>query len=322
MTINLNDIRFINSGFIIENVYLIDLHLYDSSLFANSLLIFDSNSLIILDTGTSITSGNLLNIIKFYEIYPKKVIIIPTHYHFDHTGGISILKSYFEKITPNIEFMILGTPLLIEKLMNPIEFINKAKKNFGNFIGEFYSLDSSLFHEIKINNFEKKNIYYENNWKIEALSTPGHSDDHLSIILSNENGIKICFAGEALGINLNKSINPVPASSAPDYNSQKYIQSINNLSKLSFDYLIFSHFGGFLGNGICNEICKKGLKNLSIFTSLIEYFYQKNNHTEFIVDNIYNLFKEEVATFSLNKELAKSLTFTIVYGILKDLKLK
>ncbi|MHA1729036.1 MAG: hypothetical protein ACTSWY_09915 [Promethearchaeota archaeon] len=152
------------------------------------------------------------------------------------------------------------------------------------------------------------------------IGTPGHSDDHISPLFCNEQNYCICYFGEAFGINLRKDLHPIPASSAPDFNSEKYIRSINKLLNLQpkINAAIFSHFGGI--NGIEN-VKRTGLNAIlqyQRFKDSILKLYSKKPSIRYITDRIFKIYSDNLVTRTINLKLAKNLTFTMVYGILLD----
>ena len=108
--------RFISSGPVLKDFHMVDIYLYDSSLFSNCLIIEDQDYTVIVDTGTSDTVNHILNYIHFNDINIKNVLIIPSHYHFDHAGGLKPLIDTLEKMRSNVT--VVSTLKMKNKLTN------------------------------------------------------------------------------------------------------------------------------------------------------------------------------------------------------------
>lgn len=308
--------RFCASGPISLDVHLIDLFLYDSSLFTNILVIEDSDFTAIIDTGNSNTIGTIKNYLYFNQIALDRVIIIPTHSHFDHSGGLFPLIEYLK--TKNSEVTVLTTSEMKSSLIKPENYVIEARKGFQNAVGEMKPIPEKLMQIVDPN----EPIPLGNQWEIKLLPTPGHSDDHLSPLLTNAFGEKIVFLGEAFGINLKNDLYPIPASSAPHFHSAKYIESIKKILQTEPDLGIFSHFGGVQGKYNIQRTGKNAINMLIEFQEHIKQLYEQTPRTGEITRLVYEDYADTIATMSLNENLAKNLAFTIIYGMLQDLGLK
>src|SRR4030043_167320 len=88
--------RICNTGPVLEHVHLVDLFLYESSMFANATIVEDTEWTSIIDTGTSESVRSIINYFRFNGIQSKRVLLVPTHYHFDHAGGLPALIDFFQ----------------------------------------------------------------------------------------------------------------------------------------------------------------------------------------------------------------------------------
>ncbi len=308
--------RFYTSGKIAEGLHLVDLYMYESSLFANVMVVEDSNITLIIDTGTSESVGALLNYLDFHNIKLGNVLVLPTHHHFDHIGGLYQLIEYLEKKKSKVR--VLSSDLMNRWLLHPYEYQKSAKKGFNDAVGELKPIDSAY-----IRNFEEKKRYnLGKDWDLEILRTPGHCDDHISPILHQKSGQKICFLGEALGINLQGAFSPIPASSAPDFNSEKYLSSIQKIKVRNFDLCIFSHVGGIARKENVEKAIQNAIAGYHTIKDDIIELYKKYKSTREVVEEIYALYKPLISTASINPKLGRNLAFTLVYGILMDQGLK
>lgn len=302
---------------------MVDIYLYDSSLFSNCLIIEDQDYTVIVDTGTSDTVNHILNYIHFNDINIKNVLIIPSHYHFDHAGGLKPLIDTLEKMRSNVT--VVSTLKMKNKLTNTKEYEKAAQKGFQEAtVGHMEPISDKYFQLIN----EGETINLGTKWDVKIIETPGHSDDHISILFRNSSNYSICYFGEALGINLKKGFYPIPASSAPDFNSVKYIESINKLIdyRPKIDAGIFSHFGGICGYNNIQKTANNAIEQYKRFRNSVLKLYNENSSTRYITERILKKYSDNLATHTLldspNATTTKNLTFTNTYGILLDEGLK
>ena len=311
--------RLFATGPIINDIHLVDLYMYDSSLFASAMVLEDSDYTLIIDTGTSNSVGALINYLHFNEINLKKVYILPTHHHFDHTGGILPLLEHLSQDNHS-KIKVLLTKDILEKINHSEEHQKMAEKSFGHDLVGNLGLIPDKY--VQIINIDCK-ISLGKDWDLSILQTPGHCSDHISPILKNKHDdMKVCYLGEAMGINLTKECAPIPASSDIEFNSIQYVNSIKKIMQEAPDIAVFSHFGGISGRQLIRKTGERAIKFYLHFKHEIEDLYGNDSSTRSITKYIFNEYSNKISTLALNRELARNLAFTSVYGILKDLRLK
>jgi glyoxylase-like metal-dependent hydrolase (beta-lactamase superfamily II) len=314
--------RFYSSGPLLTNFHLLDLFLYDSSLFANCVIVEDTDFTTIIDTGTSNTIEPIINYLHFNDIKIKNVLLIPTHHHFDHIGGINPLIDFLEKNDSNVN--VISSKLMTPWLIEPSGYVQAAARGFNNkTVGEITGIKEQYITEVEGNEL----IVLGEEWTLKMLQTPGHCDDHMSPLLVNSNhDHSICYFGEALGINLQKDMYPIPASSAPDFNGTKYVESIEKLVNYypKINAGIFSHFGGISGVKSIQQTGLNAITQYNRFRNAVIRLYEKNPSTRYITEQIFKKYSDSLATRTINTNgiLSRNLTFTNVYGILLDENLK
>jgi glyoxylase-like metal-dependent hydrolase (beta-lactamase superfamily II) len=204
---------------LIENFY----YSFDGS-FSFYLLKGEKN--ILIDAGI-LDRVNLLN--KFIQktLNPKEKIdiVLLTHSHYDHCGGIPFLKEFF----PDIKIMGSERTKAIF-----------SKQQARNFIKE---MNESIATEKKYNDYEKLiidavlkegNIIETGKFKIKVLETPGHTKCSLSFYEENN---KIFFAGDSSGIlEKNDKIKPLFFS---EYS--RYLKSMDKIKSFNMDILALPH---------------------------------------------------------------------------------
>jgi ribonuclease/clavin/mitogillin len=131
---------------------------------------------VLLDAGESGAASDKYCSVLFNEVFPvtqtkRLSMILLTHGHFDHVGGVvRILKE------------------LKKREMLPLPLIYKR-----NLINGKYSLANKGFDLI---NIEDSQIFkIDSETTLHALATPGHTDDHISFLLPEDHAI---FTGDCV----------------------------------------------------------------------------------------------------------------------------
>ncbi|MBD3188977.1 MBL fold metallo-hydrolase [Candidatus Bathyarchaeota archaeon] len=309
--------RIYHSGKKDEGLHLVDLNMYDSSLFANSCIIEDDGILVLLDAGTSRTAGQLINYITFHGLPHEEIYIIPSHHHFDHAGGISILSSKLREIGARVSIMTNDrmAPLLTDLK----DAVAPARKQFSRLLGTVADIDKG---EIEI--IRSRGTYSLNkHLSIKLLETPGHADDHVSPVIFKDGVPWTCFFGEAMGINLHKHLSPLPATAAPSYRKDLYIESVKKIKKLDVEIGIFSHVGGVVGQERIKNLCDVAIDKLDEITKFIQDVHATGIHsTRGLVKMMLDRYQAYIATCVMDKGVVRNLAFLIVYGIMMDLGIK
>ena len=163
-----------------------------------------SDKTIIVDPGAFINKDKLLNALKKEDLPPEKIdFVILTHLHLDHIVNVS----------------------LFSKAKIFLKFIN------GKYPGQFQKIDQGIL--------ERFNILTEKIAEdVEIIETPGHSDDHISILVKTKEG-NIVIAGDAVSTQdfANPKKQPIPNVF---YSDAKFNESRDKILKIA-DYIIPGH---------------------------------------------------------------------------------
>ena len=138
---------------------------------ANCYLIPSKDGWVMIDTGLPDTFSQLLQLLNQnnISIYEINYLII-THFHPSHAG-----------LTQN--FKDLGTNLLLhESQVNYFTKLNLVYKK--NPKANFKDITAS--NHIILNDYDSRNFLLSIGIEGEILSTPGHSDDSISLIIDND----------------------------------------------------------------------------------------------------------------------------------------
>lgn len=141
----------------------------------------------------------------------KPVIVVNTHYHWDHVWGNGSLR----------ECMIISHRLCLEMMVSEWEDMLQKNKQYCSGMVEMY-LPKLVF---------EKELYFADD-KIRILYTPGHTIDSISVLDENEKVIHI-------GDNIGDTVDEIVASI---YSSKDlYRDTILGYQDMDFDTCISGH---------------------------------------------------------------------------------
>lgn len=157
---------------------------------ANSYLIQTDSGWLMIDTGWPDTFSQLLQLLNQNNISVHEVnYLVVTHFHPDHAGLAQILKD-------------LGTTLLLHEYQVPyisklnLLFKKNPKANFK---------DITTNNNIVMSEAESRDFLKSIGIDGEIISTPGHSDDSISLILDH----CCAFIGDLPNLSLSESYDDI-----------------------------------------------------------------------------------------------------------------
>lgn len=242
---------------------------------SNSAFIITKNSVILIDTGTTVDYANEVK--KQIAKITKNPIkyIINTHHHPDHFLG----NKAFENET------IYATPYTMEEIKNHGE---KYISNMVNLIGDaIYTTRSKAPNKI----LETKELEFDG-YLLEVLYFDGHTKSDIAI-LDKKN--KILYASDLV---FNQR-----ALATPHANLKKWIKTLEELKKLEFNLIVPGHGKVRFGKKVLDENIRyltfldetltNGVKNgLDIFEILSQEVPEDIKN--------YSMFKEEFERSVIN----------------------
>lgn len=182
-------------------------------------LILGNNYNYIIDTGLG--SESVVPIKEYLDKNLKPIIIVNTHYHWDHIWGNDYFKNHI------IISHTLCRELIIEKWQ---EMMDRNKAYIKGNVE--MCLPNLLFDE---------SLYFPDD-KIRIFHTPGHTLDCISVFDEKD---KILNAGDNVGDAIDK---PVPSLKTK---KDVYLNSINKYKELDVNFCVSGH----------NEIFRKEIFN-------------------------------------------------------------
>lgn len=182
---------------------------------ANSYLIRGEKGFLLIDTGLKGAKVKLINQLKETEIEPTDIsLIIITHDHYDHTGGLKEIKEL-----TGAKVLIHEDELKVSMKSNHSSFIFRIIVNIFSKFTPKEQPECPIEADIKI---DKEIDLAPYGFMVKVIHTPGHSPGSICII-TNDNE---CFVGDTL-------FNMFPGTYYPIivYDRKKLLKSYLKLEK-------------------------------------------------------------------------------------------
>ncbi len=213
-------------GPINDNTYLIDaIHAGISGGYAVYLLKGKTGGTCLIDAGTRESAPLIYDRLKEFDAWPVDRIII-THSHWDYTQGVGFLREKASESEQSIEVMASEKAL---------PFL--ADQSYNICFNEDQAPFSDITDVTPLKDGERLDVGPD--VSLEILATPGHMDDHISILdLSNGN----IFVGDAIGMKWLDNFTVCNANSS-FWNEDKFLKTLARLKTTDYKSLSLAHFG-------------------------------------------------------------------------------
>ncbi len=289
---------------------------------------FDDCSLI-FDCGTSFEIRRLLRYAKRNEIPLSSIkYLITSHHHFDHNGGIWKLYDIIKDHNPDVKIL---TNAKTQILLNNYEVhFNRAKRTFGDFVGQMKPIENKAFKIIKpisdfnndlssfkvIDTFKKKG----NEIKLVILDTPGHTPDHQCPLFIKNGEIDFIFYGEAAGTLYHSSKLITTPTSMPIYfNYETYMETFNRLKLLKPNNVGYCHFGVVQGRENINTIMDDHENFMREFRNRVIKAYEEKPETKHVFERILPFYLSRIDFIGRNHSIMHKVILALVYGMMISL---
>ena len=284
---------------------------------------------ILFDCGSSLDTKKLLRYCKNNKLSLKSFkYLITSHHHFDHNGGLHQVYKEIKKYNPKVKIL---TNQKTKELLNDFEsHLNRARRTYGNLVGKMECIEENAFQIIKpserfsadMNELEILDEFQKNGKKIGLVifNTPGHTPDHQSPALIEDNTMKFIFWGEAVGTIYHSSkLLTMPTSMPIYYDHDKYMKTLENLKKLKPVKAGFSHFGVVNGESNVREILLEHESFMKEFRERIVKYYSERPETRYVVNKITPFLIKRTDLPVEDNPVFNGIILGIVYGMMIDL---
>jgi glyoxylase-like metal-dependent hydrolase (beta-lactamase superfamily II) len=311
-----------------EYLHHVDIHQYDAKRMFST-FIFNINDIsIVMDTGTSDDVRKILRYFKQNNISISSIkYLVPSHYHFDHSGGFWKLYKMVSEENPDVQII---TNEKTKGFLNDSEWhMARGRSTFGNLVGEMNPIPDDGFQIISpitdFINFSKSGSlihiinFNGHRYELGLFNTPGHTPDHVCPAIIKDGRVDFILLGEAGGTLYHSSkLITLPSSMPPVFNYKKYMESLVNIIKLEANSCGFCHFGYLNKEENVKEILLENQSSMKEYRSLIIKLYNEKPETSYIVEKIAPFFKERSDVFTVHP-VFKNMIVALVYGMLMDL---
>jgi len=160
--------------------------------------------------------------------------IVLTHIHLDHAGGVGQLAARFPSATVWVHER--GAPHLVD----PSRLVASTARVWGEqemreLFGPTQPVDRG-----RVRSLHDADVIRMGDRELRVLETPGHASHHVALVDSRTGAI---FTGDALGIHVPDLPVLRPATPPPEFDLERYVDSIERIRAAARSVLLFAHFG-------------------------------------------------------------------------------
>lgn len=188
----------------------------------------------VIETGTALTVPHTLAGLKALGVRPEEVEhILCTHIHMDHAGGAGYLAAALPRASVYINSMT-G-----QHLVDPSKLMPSVRRAVGEEAWPLHGDIKPIAPE-RLRPAENLRLDLGRDIVLTAISTPGHSPDHLSYRDSKSGGL---FIGDAAGLVMDRWALAFPCTPVPTYDLAAHRDTIARLQALNLPRIYVTHHG-------------------------------------------------------------------------------
>jgi glyoxylase-like metal-dependent hydrolase (beta-lactamase superfamily II) len=324
------DGKIINSSGKVNNyIHHIDLKEFGKERILSCYVAEFDDCTLILDCGSSLEVNRLLRYLKNNDIALESVkYLVTTHHHFDHNGGAWKVYEKIKKFNPN--FKIISNPQTKYLLNNYETHLNRAKRTFGDFIGDMKDIENEAYLIVEPENeFKKEELrrYTVDSFSLNGkmidlalLKTSGHTPDHQCPFFIVDGEVDFLFLGEAAGtIYHSEKFLTMPTSMPVYFEFGPYMESLHNLKQLNAKIAGFCHFGVICGQDNVEYILDENEQFMKEFRSKIIEYYETRPETRYVFEKMMPHLTPRTDLVGKDHPIMKNIVLGIVYGMMMDL---
>lgn len=188
--------------------------------------VFTGDPVVVVDVGPTVSASHLLAAISHLGIKSPELILL-THIHIDHAGGIGMITDAFPDAT------VVCHPKGVRHLIDPEKLWQGSVKTLGDIARAYEPIVAANPGQVVASDQFSHPL-------VQSIETPGHAAHHVSYLIGD-----LLFAGEAGGVHL-----PTPGSSVylrpatpPVFFMETSLESIDRLIAKAPEKICYGHIG-------------------------------------------------------------------------------
>lgn len=214
-----------------EDVYGIDLHMFDSGVLAA--YVVDADDPVLVETGYPLGIDYLREGLADAGVDSADLAhAVISHVHIDHSGGAAALVADNPDLTVHIH------EASVDHLLDPSGLTESSRDAMGEHFAEMGEPDPVPPENVV--GVDGDDTIDAGDRTLDVLSTPGHSPDHVSVW---DPASTTLFANEALGSYYGRADRWLPPATLPRFDVEAVRDSADRLRGFDADRLALSHFG-------------------------------------------------------------------------------
>ncbi|MHA1731094.1 MAG: MBL fold metallo-hydrolase [Promethearchaeota archaeon] len=317
-------------GEVEPGLHLVDLHMFGAPQFGTAFVFVTDAATVIVDTGTSNEVFTMLKYLREHRVPvggDREVLLVPSHHHFDHAGGMWRLYSKIRKKTSRVRVVTIEETMGL--LQEPGEHLARARSTFGQFVGRMEPLPGEAYDLVAPG--ERVEIPGGSGYALELVPAPGHTPDHVCPTIYGPGGMGtpvFSFFGEACGTLYNtREVLTLATSMPPLFEWEPYMETLGRLKQLHAPTVGFCHFGGISGASAVADLIREHEGFMLEFRRRVEEAYGEKPETRHVVGKIHPWFGSRTSFDASSVDnsflkLFENMSLALVYGMLKSLGLR
>jgi len=231
-------------------VEVIDLHFQGKAGRIASFLIRHQGGAMLIESGPGSTIGGLEFELRRRGLAPTDIThLLLTHIHLDHAGA----AGWLARQGAHVYVHPRGAPHLID----PGRLLDSASRIYGDDMDRLWG-ECLPVPEEQITTLDDGDEVAVGGVGVVALDTPGHAEHHLAFQLDD-----VCFTGDVGGVRMPHSGVVIPPAPPPEFDPQRWRQSLAHIAAQQPEYLALTHFGLFLDPPEHLAALRRGLRDVT-----------------------------------------------------------
>jgi glyoxylase-like metal-dependent hydrolase (beta-lactamase superfamily II) len=197
--------------------------------------LLEATEMALVETGPGTSVEPVAAALRKLGMAPDELAhIVLTHIHLDHAGGVGQLAERFPRATVWVHHR--GAPHLVD----PTRLVASTARVWGaTEMRELFGPTEPVAKG-RVRSLEDTDRIALGDRELLALETSGHASHHVALVDSRTGAV---FTGDALGIHVPDLPVLRPATPPPEFDLERYVDSIERIRLAASSVLLFAHFG-------------------------------------------------------------------------------